>query len=97
MGKSEFILLIPGIIYGVALVDLLKIFRHKNTYWETTAWGIAMIINLIVSWFNLYDKLDMIGSSISLFSVYQLILKNHSCNFKIGVRLTISNLKSVHH
>jgi hypothetical protein len=70
MEKSDFILLIPGIIYGVALVDLLKIFRHKNTYWEVTGWGIAMIINLIVSWFNLYDKLEVISNSIVIFTFY---------------------------
>jgi hypothetical protein len=70
MNKSEFILLIPGIIYGVALVDLLKIFRHKNTYWEVTGWGVIMIINLIVSWFSLYDKLEVISGNILLFTVY---------------------------
>ena len=70
MSKSEFILLIPGIIYGVALVDLLKIFRHKSTYWEVVSWGIIMIINLIVSWFTLYDKLEIISNSILLFTVY---------------------------
>ena len=48
MSKSEFILLIPGIIYGVALVDLLKVFRHKNTYWEIT--GNILTIYQLVSW-----------------------------------------------
>ena len=72
MSKSEFILLIPGIIYGVAMVDLLKIFRHKNTYWEIIAWGIAMFLNLIVSWFGLYDRLETISSNIVFFSVYLL-------------------------
>jgi hypothetical protein len=70
MSKSEFILLIPGIIYGVAMVDLLKIFRHSNRYWESVAWGIAMFLNLIVSWFGLYDKLEVISSNIALFTAY---------------------------
>ncbi len=70
MSKSEFILLIPGIIYGVAMVDLLKIFRHSNRYWESVAWGIAMFLNLIVSWFGLYDKLEIISSNIALFTAY---------------------------
>lgn len=70
MSKSEFILLIPGIIYGVAMVDLLKIFRHSKRYWESVAWGIAMFLNLIVSWFELYDKLEIISSNIALFTAY---------------------------
>ena len=70
MSKPEFILLIPGIVYGVALVDLLKIFRHKQTYWEVVGWGIALFFNLIVSWFGLYDKLEIISSNIVYFTVY---------------------------
>ena len=72
MNKSEFVLLIPALIYGVALVDLLKIFRHKIKYWETVGWGIAMFLNLIVSWFNLFDKLDIISSNILYFTGYLL-------------------------
>ena len=70
MDKSEFILLIPAIIYGVAMVDLLKIFWHNNKYWEGVAWGIAMFLNLIVSWFGLYDKLETISSNILYFTAY---------------------------
>lgn len=70
MSKSEFIILIPGIIYGVAMVDLLKIFRHSKRYWESVAWGVAMFLNLIVSWFDLYDKVEVISSNISLFTAY---------------------------
>jgi hypothetical protein len=70
MDKSEFILIIPGIIYGVAMVDLLKIFRHSNKYWEGVAWGIAMFLNLIVSWFGLYDKIEIISANIGYFTIY---------------------------
>ena len=74
MSKSEFILLIPGIIYGVAMVDLLKIFRHSKRYWESVAWGIAMFLNLIVSWYELYDKLEIISSNIALSLISLLLL-----------------------
>ena len=34
MQKQEFFLLIPAIIYGVALIDLLKVFGNNKIYWE---------------------------------------------------------------
>jgi hypothetical protein len=35
--KQEFFLLMPAIIYGVALIDLLKVFGDKKIYWELLA------------------------------------------------------------
>ena len=72
MSKSEFILLIPGIIYGVALVDLLKIYRHPSRYWETSLWGIIMFLTLIVSWFLLFNELQLVSSNILYFALYLL-------------------------
>ncbi len=58
MDKQEFLLLIPGIIYGVAIVDLLKIVQHKVNYWEIVFWGILMMVSIINHWIELYQKLD---------------------------------------
>ena len=60
MDKQEFLLLIPGIIYGVAIVDLLKIVRHKINYWEVVFWGIMLLITIINHWMDLYQKLEHI-------------------------------------
>jgi hypothetical protein len=60
MEKQEFFLLIPAIIYGVAIVDLLKIFRHKKTYWEVLIWGLLLMIIIINTWTELYQKLEHI-------------------------------------
>ena len=60
MDKQEFLLLIPGIIYGVAIVDLLKIVRHKVNYWEVVFWGTLLLINIINHWMELYQKLEAI-------------------------------------
>ncbi len=57
MEKQEFFLLIPAIIYGVAMVDLLKIFQHKKSYWEVVSWGILLFMIIINSWIELYQKL----------------------------------------
>ena len=60
MDKQEFLLLIPGIIYGVAIVDLLKIVQHKVNYWEVVFWGLMLLITIINHWMNLYQKLEYI-------------------------------------
>lgn len=63
MDKQEFLLLIPAIVYGVAIVDLLKIFSHKKNYIEMVGWGIFIITLVIFSWIELYNKLEVITSS----------------------------------
>ncbi len=57
MDKQEFFLLIPAIIYGVAMIDLLKIFQHKKSYWELIMWGSLLFIIIVNSWIELYNKL----------------------------------------
>ena len=61
MSKQEFVLLIPAIIYGVAIVDLLKTFRLK-VYWEIAAWGIYMLMAAIILALTLYGQLDTMAS-----------------------------------
>lgn len=63
MDRQEFFLLIPAIIYGVALVDLLKVFKNKKTYWEVVAWGSVMMLYVIITWLELFAKLDMVAAN----------------------------------
>lgn len=60
MEKQEFLLLIPAIIYGVAIVDLLKIFNHKQNYIEMVGWGIFIMVAVIFNWIELFNKLNLI-------------------------------------
>lgn len=70
MDKQEFFLLIPAIIYGVAIVDLLKIFGHKKNYIEMVGWGLFVMMAVIFSWIELYNKLEVITSNnISFFFI----------------------------
>lgn len=70
MDKQEFFLLIPAIIYGVAIVDLLKIFSHKKNYIEMVGWGLFVMMAVIFSWIELYHKLVVITSNnISFFFI----------------------------
>ena len=62
MEKQEFFLLMPAIIYGVALVDLLKIFKGRKPYWEVVAWGGLFMIYIIIVWLELWDKLDIVAT-----------------------------------
>ncbi len=63
MDKQEFLLLIPAIIYGVAIVDLLKVFKHKSLYWELVFWGTLLMTTIISLWMDLYQKLEFIVDS----------------------------------
>lgn len=76
MDKQEFLLLIPAIIYGVAIVDLLKIFGHKKNYIEMMGWGFFVMIGVIFTWIELFNKLDRItGDNISFFFIiFQAVL-----------------------
>ena len=68
MSKIEFFLLIPAIIYGVAIVDLLKIFKHRKIYWEVTLWGVVLMISIILGWIELFNKLDnFVESNVNFF------------------------------
>ena len=62
MEKQEFFLLLPAIIYGVALIDLLKIFKGRKTYWEVVAWGSVFMVYIIIIWLELWSKLDMVAT-----------------------------------
>lgn len=67
MDKQEFLLLIPAIIFGVAIVDLLKLFSHKKTYFELMGWGIFLLMAIINLWIQLYEKLDFVTSDNLMF------------------------------
>ena len=74
MDKLEFLLIIPAIIYGVAIVDLLKIFNHKKSYFELVGWGIFLLLAIVISWSEIFDKAESIVRS--NVSFYVLILQS---------------------
>lgn len=75
MSKEEFVLLIPAIVYGVAIVDLLKTFRVR-IYWEIPVWGIYMLLNAIILALTLYGQLTAMAENnfILILVVFQAIL-----------------------
>lgn len=70
MDKQEFFLLIPAIIYGVAIIDLLKIFQHKTNYWELVGWGLFLMVIIINTWIELYNKLgSFVDNNLNFFLI----------------------------
>lgn len=67
MDKAEFFLLIPAIIYGVAILDLIKIFQHKKNYWETIIWGVYLFMTIVFLWTELFQKLQVMTQDIKSF------------------------------
>ena len=63
MERQEFFLLIPAIIIGVAVVELLKIFSHKKSYSEVVAWGCFIMFYIIIIWLELYAQLEDIANN----------------------------------
>ena len=63
MDRQEFFLLIPAILYGVSIVDLLKIFTHKKNYIEMVGWGLFMMLAVIYTWIDLFNKLPIVTSN----------------------------------
>lgn len=74
MDKIEFLLIIPAIIYGVAIVDLLKIFSHKKSYFELVGWGVFCLLAIIISWSEIYNKVELIVND--NLSFYVLVIQS---------------------
>jgi len=74
MDKLEFLIIIPAIIYGVAIVDLLKIFNHKKSYFELVGWGIFILLAIVISWSEIFGKAESIVRS--NVSFYVLVLQS---------------------
>ena len=64
MDKQEYFLIIPGIVYGVIIVDLMKVFMHRKNYWEMVVWGIYMFTMIPIVWSELFQKLDLLTNSL---------------------------------
>ena len=71
--KSEFLLLKPGIIYGIGVVDLIKLTFQKH-YWEIYIWTVILFLVFIVQWNNLYNVIDQIGELKLSFTLIMITL-----------------------
>ena len=57
MSKEEFLLIIPAVVFGIAVVDLNKIFKHKKGYYELIGWGLYLLLAICWLWYETYEKL----------------------------------------
>jgi len=68
--KDEFLFLIPGVLYGIAVFDLLSLVRNKKTYWESILWACLLFFTLVGLLFQLYDDLVPITSNIFYYTIF---------------------------
>ncbi|UTW62420.1 hypothetical protein KFE98_20840 [bacterium SCSIO 12741] len=81
MDREEFFFLIPGVLYGIALFDLLSVFRAKKYYWESLAWALILFVSLVGNLFDLYPKLTAISQNLWVYLIYLLspLMFVHAC------------------
>ncbi|MCB0480580.1 MAG: hypothetical protein KDC83_04065 [Flavobacteriales bacterium] len=70
MGKDEFLFLIPGVLYGIGIFDLLSLVRNKENYWENLLWATVMFFTLIALLFDFYEDLGKLTSNILYYTLF---------------------------
>ena len=61
--EKQLLLVLPAIIYGVAIVDLLKVYQNKHKYWEAIFWATILMVYIIIIWMELFAKLDTVSTN----------------------------------
>jgi hypothetical protein len=81
MDSVKILLLIPGLIYGVGLVDLLKVFK-PNTYWEIRVMAILLFLTLIINWFLYADRISATSLTLGIYTLTMVspLLFTRACN-----------------
>lgn len=70
MDIAKYMAVIPGILYGMALVELIKIYRHKSRYWETNLLGFLLFITIIYDKYKTFPYMNELFSNMAVFTVY---------------------------
>lgn len=63
---------IPGIIYGMALVELVRIYRHKSQYWETNLLGVFLLLTIITDRYKTFPYIDELFGNMFIFTIYMI-------------------------
>ena len=68
MSKVEFLSVFIGIIFGLAVVDLVQKWRGlRESYWEYSLWSLGLFLVSLVNWYNLYDRIEIVVVSFANF------------------------------
>lgn len=70
MSKDEFLFLIPGVIYGMVVFDLISLLRSKKYYWESLFWGALMFFELLTIVYHLFDDLVLLTSNLGYYTLF---------------------------
>jgi len=63
---------IPAIIYGLALVELVRIYRHKSQYWETNLLGFFLFLTIIFDRYKTFPYIDQLFDNMFVFTLYMI-------------------------
>lgn len=77
MTKTEFLLMVPGLLYGISLAELALFLGKASTggkklYWEHIVLMVLCFETIVFSWFVFYDRLDNITIGYSSFLIQLL-------------------------
>ncbi len=62
MDKIEYLLVFDGVIFGLAIADLVGHTKDilKKAYWEYSLWALALFDMGALNWYSTYNRLDII-------------------------------------
>ncbi len=62
MDKIEYLMVFDGVIFGMAIVDLVSHTKNiiKKSYWEYVLWAITLFDMGALNWYSTYSRLDII-------------------------------------
>jgi hypothetical protein len=72
MDIAIYMSVIPGIIYGMALVELIRIYRHKSQYWETNLIGVFLFVTIISDRYKTFPYIDQLFENMFVFTIYMI-------------------------
>lgn len=74
MSQVEFLMVFHGVIFSMAIVDLVSHTRDifTKSYWEYIIWAIALFEIGAMSWYNTFDKMEAVAYNYGHFLVMML-------------------------
>jgi drug/metabolite transporter (DMT)-like permease len=57
-------------MYGMAVFDLISLFRSKKYYWESMLWGGLMFFALLTIVYRLFDVLELLTSNLGYYTLF---------------------------
>lgn len=85
MNIALYMSFIPGIISGIALTGLLKIFKHKDRYWEVSLLAFLFVLQIVVDRYRLFLYPDELYINPFYFTIFLFspLIYMYGCNILV--------------